>query len=161
LLKTDDGWPGDQCDTLDAYFAVSVRDVSRSFWNTNFVIPMKCGHYQFSDITGGPYKQLYAPEPNVITIPIAQDEDLGAIWIKARFWDSDSWSDDDLFATFAEHPSGAYVPKKGERWSGGGPSCYQQVSTGISVFDEARSSIKFSYSVFPNTCWDIPPAKGY
>jgi len=161
--KTDDGWPGDTCDTLDAYFQLSVRDVTRSFWNTNFVIPLKCYLYQFADITGGPHKAIYGAEPYVITIPLSPGEDPSALWIKARFWDSDSWNPDDLVATFAEHPMNAYVPRSGERWNSGSATAYctRRYNTGYSVTEEAKSTLSFTYTVYPNECRDIPPAEGF
>ncbi len=117
----------------------------------------------FKDITGGPYQKLYGPEPNVITIPLSSGEDLSGIWIKARFWDSDSWNSDDLFASFAEHPLGAYVPPIGERWTSPliDSECVIGQRTGKSIYDEAESSLGYSYSVYPNTCRDIPPAEGF
>jgi hypothetical protein len=173
--RTDDGAPGDMCDTLDTYFNISVRDVTRAFWNTNFNIPLKCNWHTFKDMTGGPYPKIYGPEPYMITIPLSPGEDPGAIWIKARFWDSDpTWNPDDLYATFAEHPLGAYVPKMGEKWAmseawkdtdeptGYSESdCYARRTTGKSVSDEASSFLTFSYSVYPNNCRDKPPAEGF
>ena len=163
LWKTDDGWPGDTCDTLDVYFQISVREVTRSFWNTNFVIPMKCGTYHFGQITGGPHLQAYGPRPYEITIPLSPGEDPSAIWIKARFWDSDSWNPDDLVATFAEHPFGAYVPEAGERWGCKEGSCpyFREVWTGTSITDEARAKLKFRFAVYPNYARDLPPAGGF
>jgi LysM repeat protein len=173
LDETDDGWPGDYCDNLEAYFKISVRDATRSFWDTNFAMPLRCGTYKFKDITGGPFAQLYAPEPNAITIPVSPGEDLGAIWIEAKFWDSDTGagSSDDLFASFAEHPLGAYVPQLGQRWTCSGTSlgcssgpdweCAIHGQTGRSIFDEAKSSLVYTYSVYPNNCKDIPPETGF
>jgi LysM repeat protein len=163
LSKTDDGFPGDACDTLDTYFEISVGDTSRSFWNSNFFIPLKCGGHMFSDMTGGNYPQIYGPEPNVITIPLYPGEDVSALWIKARFWDSDEASSDDLFASFAEHPLGVYIPQLGERWTNPSinPLCAIDQRTGWSIFDEARSSLSYTYSVYPNTCKDTLPSKGF
>jgi hypothetical protein len=154
---TDDGYPGDTCDTLETYFQISVRDVTRSFWNTDFSIPLKCGSHDFSDMTtSGPYKQIYGLEPNVITIPLAYGEDVSAFWIKARFWDSDTGSDD-LYASFAEHPMSAYIPQMGARW----PKCYDSYGTGYFISDEAKSDLGFTYAVYPNICRDIPPETGF
>jgi hypothetical protein len=153
---TDDGWPGDKCDTLDAYFQISVRDVTRSFWGGNFFQPLKCGRHYFSDITGGPYKQTYGPEPYVITIPLDTGENVDSIWIKTRFWDHDDWSSDDLFGIHAEHLPD-YTPQIGERW----PECYLTYTTGGSITDEAKSYLTFTYSIYPNKCRDIPPPEGF
>jgi hypothetical protein len=163
LEWTDDLIPGDRCDYLETYFQISVRDVTRSFWNSSFYIPLKCGTHEFSDMTGGLYPQLYGPEPYVITIPLAPGEDLSAIWIKAKFWDSDPpGNPDDLYATFAEHPVGAFVPQLGERWTGGDPTyCVITKYSGGSIFDEAESHLTYSFSVYPNTCRDTLPPKGF
>ncbi len=171
LEKTDDGWPGDYCDTLEAYFKIWVRDSTRSFWNSNFFKPVKCGTYTFKALAGDTYTKLYAPEPNSITIPVYPGEDLSAIWFGAKFWDSDTGNSDDLFASFSEHPLGAYVPELGQRWTCSGSSlgcssgadweCAIHRGTGNFISDEATSSITFTYSVYPNNCKDIPPETGF
>jgi hypothetical protein len=172
---TDDGAPGDWCDTLEAYFEISVREVTRKFWNTQINIPVKCYKQDFKDMTGGPYPSIYPPEPYVITIPLSQGENPGAIEIKARFIDSDpTWNPDDLFASFNEHPLGAFVPGPGKKWSMSetwpgldtysGYSTYDCKTTQTSnkvYFDEAHSRMTFSYSVYPNECRDTPPATGF
>jgi hypothetical protein len=123
---------------------------------------MKCGTYQFVDITGRPYPQLYPPEPNVITIPLSPGENLNAVWIKANFTDSDTWSSDDPFASFAERAVGAYVPQVGQRWTGGDPvHCTVTRQSPYSNFDEAVSMLTFTFSVYPNPCRDIPPDQGF
>lgn len=174
LWRTDDGWPGDKCNTLDTCFEISVRDVTRSFWDTNFFIPEDCHGRKFKDMTGGPYPGIYGPEPYVITLPLSPGENPSAIWIKARFWDSDpTWNPDDLYATFAEQPLGAYVPKIGEKWAMSETwkdtgeytgysdyDCSTQMTSGKSITDEATSSLNFSYSIYPNNCRDKPPAEG-
>ena len=173
--RTDDGWPGDMCDTLDTYFKISVRDVTRSFWNTNFFIPVNCKGKTFKDMTGGPYPGIYGPEPYVVTLPVSLGEDFNAIQIKAWFWDSDPpGNPDDLYATFSEHPLGAYIPKIGDKWTMSETwkdtgeytgyssyDCSTRITSGQSITDEATSFLNFSYSIYPNNCRDKPPAEGF
>jgi hypothetical protein len=160
LEKTDDGFPtpGTPCETLDAYFNISVKDVTRSFWGGNFFLPLKCGRHYFGDMTGETYKQLYGPAPNVITIPLApdvNDNDIGGMWISAKFWDHDD-NPDDLFASFYKHPAYSHIPQYGEKW----PECEITYTTGASITDSARSTLTYTIAFYPNVCKDIPPADG-
>jgi hypothetical protein len=143
------------CGTPSSYFHISVRDVTRSFWGGDFFKPLKCGRNYFSDITDGPYEQLYAPAPNVITIPLAPDvdiHDIGSMWIAAKFWDDDN----DLFASFSEHPAYSYIPKLDEKW----PECEVTYTTGANVTDSGWVKLTYTMAFYPNTCKDIPPADG-
>ncbi len=159
LLRTDDGWPSGEgaCDTLDAYYQISVRDVTRSFWGGGFYLPLKCRTYTFGGMAGGYYKQAYGAEPHVITIPLADGEDVYSIWIKAHFWDYDSTSGDDTIGSFAEHPMGApLIARDGEKW----PECEKTYTTGDHITGEGRSHITFSFAFYPNACRDTPPETG-
>jgi len=149
---TDDGFKikGFPCETLSAYFHLSVRDVTRYFWGNGFFKPLKCGVYSFSTLTGGPYTALYGPSPYEITIPLAPDEDVTAFWIRTRFWDDG----DDPFGLHSEHPPIQASPY--EKW----PKCYETFTTGASTTDEAKSYLTFTLAVYPNVCKDIPPTEG-
>jgi len=149
---TDDGFKikGFPCETLSAYFHLSVRDVTRYFWGNGFFKPLKCGVYSFSTLTGGPYTALYGPSPYEITIPLAPDEDVTAFWIRTRFWDDG----DDPFGLHSEHPPIQASPY--EKW----PKCYETFTTGASTTDEAKSYLTFTVAVYPNVCKDIPPTEG-
>jgi hypothetical protein len=143
------------CETPSSYFHISVRDVTRSFWGVTFLKPLKCGRNYFSDITDGPYEQLYAPAPNVITIPLAPDvdiNDIGSMWIAAKFWDDDN----DLFASFSEHPAHSYIPQYGEKW----PECEVTYTTGANITNSGWVKLTYTMAFYPNTCKDIPPADG-
>jgi hypothetical protein len=143
------------CETPSSYFHISVRDVTRSFWGGTSFKPLKCGRNYFSDITDGPYEQLYAPAPNVITIPLAPGvdvNDIGSMWIAAKFWDDDN----DLFASFSEHPAHSYIPQYGEKW----PECEVTYTTGANITDSGLVKLTYTMAFYPNTCKDIPPADG-
>jgi hypothetical protein len=158
LLHTDDGWPSGPaaCDTLDGYFQISVRDVTRSFWGGGLYMPLKCGTYTFPAMMGGYFKPLYGAQPHVITIPLAEGEDIYSIWIRAQFWDYDSTSGNDTIGSFAEHPMGApLIATSGEKWS----ECEKTYTTGNHITDEGESHITFTFAFYPNACRDTPPEK--
>ncbi|MCJ7514055.1 MAG: LysM domain-containing protein, partial [Anaerolineales bacterium] len=139
---TDDGFKikGFPCETLSAYFHLSVRDVTRYFWGNGHFMPIKCGKPSFSTLTGGPggpYTALYGPSPYEITIPLAPDEDVTAFWIRTRFWDDG----DDPFGLHSEHPPIQASPY--EKW----PKCYETFTTGASTTDEAKSYLTFTLAV--------------
>ncbi len=161
LEWTDDGWPsGYACENLDAYFTISVWDVTRSFWGGNFFLPLKCGSHSFSEMTGGPYLQLYGPKPYVIDIPLSPGQDL-SFDVKARFTDHDDWpSGDDLIASIYKY-LWVTAPAGTERWEGGQSGCYETVTSSFQTTGEARSKMEFRYAVYPNVCTDVPPPDGY
>ncbi len=173
--RTDDGTPGDKCDTLETYFDISVRDVTRAFWNTNFFIPLNCKGQSFKNMTGGPYPSIYGAEPFVITLPLSTGEDLYSVQVKAKFWDSDpTWNPDDLYASFSEHLLGAYVPKIGEKWEMGETwkdtgentgysttDCSTHLTSDKFISEEATAFLNYSFTVYPNKCRDKPPAEGF
>ena len=155
LKETDDGFPtpGSPCETLDVYYRLSVRDISRSFYNDEFTLPLKCGIYYFEKIGGGSYYQaIYGAKPHVFTIPLAYDEDASALWIRSEFWDSDP-GEDDKFMRVSLHPDGAW--QKGEIWQ----HCSLEGSGG-NIDNTANSTVFFTYALYPNRCHDIPPTSG-
>jgi hypothetical protein len=152
---TDDGFKvkGLPCETLSAYFHLSVRDVTRGFWGGGIYKPLQCGIISFSTLTGGPggpYTPLYGPRPYEITIPLAPDEEVTAFWIRTRFWDDG----DDPFGLHSEHPP--FQSNTHEKW----PKCYETYTTGGSTTDEAESNLTFTVALYPNVCKDIPPTEG-
>lgn len=155
LKWTDDGFKikGFPCETLSAYFHLSVRDVTRYFWGNGFFKPIKCGVYSFSTLTGGPggpYTAMYGPRPFEITIPLDPIEEVTDSWIRTRFWDDG----DDPFGLHSVHPPIQASPN--EKW----PKCYETFTTGGSTTDEAESYLTYTLAVYPNICRDIPPPEG-
>jgi LysM repeat protein len=159
LKWTDDGWPsGFACETLDSYFTLSAGNVTRSFWGGNSFLPIKCGIHSFSDMTGGPYKQVYGSKPYVIDIPLSPGQDLTSLQVKAKFMDHDDPGGDDLIASLSQYLWGT-APAGTERW-GGSAGCWETITSPILLTGEAESTMELRFAVYPNICTDVPPPDG-
>lgn len=132
---------------LEAYFKLSVGDVSRSFYGGNFFLPLESGGYSFARMVE-PYQKVYGPRPELFTIPL-DDETADALWIRTRFWDDDPWpNSDDVFGMHSEHP---FMDKSQCSWSG---------RSAKTIDDDAISDISYTLAFYPNPCRDTPPDDG-
>jgi hypothetical protein len=154
LERTDDGWPGDTCDTLDAYWQISVNEVTKSFYGGNSFLPVKCGCHSFGELAASYIWSGKDPQPDTIIIPLSPKE--GEVWteivVRTRFWDYDDWGSDDEFGkhtgTIALQDLKPSVQTLGD--------CTFEVEMGKTHGGEADTTVKVVASVWPNECGDLP-----
>jgi hypothetical protein len=143
------------CDTLDAYYTLSVNDETRSFWGGNVFVPFACGHHAFTAL-GGWYEanQIY-PSADTFVVPV-ESESI-EIRLRGTVWDYDTWSGDDLIASFSrdywfpslENALGSFKDQVVS-------DCVAEEETGFQQTGTAISLAHYSIEVFPNTCRDSP-----
>ena len=145
------------CDTLDAYYELSVNDETRSFWGGNVFIPFACGAHAFTAL-GAWYEanQIY-PSADTFVLPVASEPI--EIRLRARMWDHDSGvgNGDDLITSISRDywfPSleNALSSLEGSVTS----DCVAEIETGFQQNGTAITLANYSIEVFPNSCRDSP-----
>jgi hypothetical protein len=143
------------CDTLDAYYELSVNDETRSFWGGNVFVPFACGFHAFTAL-GGWYEanQIY-PSADTFVQPV--DSESIEIRLRASVWDYDTWSGDDLIMSFSRD---YWFPSLENALSSLEDSvtsdCVAEVETGFQQNGTAISLARYTVEVFPNACRDSP-----
>ncbi|MCJ7621380.1 MAG: LysM peptidoglycan-binding domain-containing protein [Anaerolineae bacterium] len=158
LDRTDDGWPGDSCDTLDAYWQISVDDVTKSFYGGTSFRPIKCGCQSFSELAESYIWSGIDPQPDTIIIPLDPSKLIKQgiaqpIVVRTRFWDYDDWGSDDPFGKHAGNINLGDDLKPWELMLG---DCTFEVDMGKMLSEEADTTVKVVASVWPNECGDLP-----
>jgi hypothetical protein len=144
------------CDTLDAYYELSVNNETRSFWGGNFFAPFACGAHAFTAL-GGWYEanQIY-PSADTFVLPVASEPI--EIRLRARVWDHDSGAGDgdDLIASISKDYWFPSLENALSSFEGMVSDCVAEVETGFQQNGTAISLAKYTVEVFPNACRDFP-----
>jgi hypothetical protein len=151
LSWTCEGWClfSNTCNSLDAYFQISVNNIARRFYGGNFYMPLKCGSTKFTDMVD-------KDKETVFILPYYSGSiDL---WVRANFWDYDTWSGDDVIGTYSYHitwPSHKYGAQyTQDYWDA--PPFGVKLATGKHITDTAKGYITFGISAIPNIYQSSP-----
>lgn len=147
FIRTSDGWPGGNCDDVDAYYLLGVNEANRNFYGGNFFMPLKCKSYSLADIGA----ESGIAHPDTVVVPVDPAHPF-TVDVRAVFWDHDDWSSDDLLANHqAQHMFASWQDARDLL------GCGKEFKTDVSITGEGDSFLYYTLMIFPNPCQSAPP----
>ncbi len=147
------------CDELEAYFELSVNQVTRKFYSGNFVLKVTCHDlFFFKDI-------VTTPNGQVFLVPLFTELDTVDsfdVVVETEFWDEDTWSGDDSFGHhkkkhgFAQWPQAiSWLQEYCEGWVCDIDPYVWIDSSNIDA--DANTDINYIITFYPNNKQSSPP----